>query len=125
MVIKDSQQETSRILVEPHLIDAEFWKAWLPFFCRSGHPVVTVDQVLSFVHPFLPQEAELDLPPISGRELQEVARAKKSAAGGLDGWAWNEIKALLLSWFSGLAIVLNLVESTGCWPQGCLTRILP
>ena len=81
MVIKDSQQETSRILVEPHLIDAEFRKAWLPFFCRSGHPVVTVDQFLSFVHPFLPQEAELDLPPISGRELQEVAGAKKSAAG--------------------------------------------
>ena len=92
----------------------------MPFFCWSGHPVVTVDQFLSFVHPFLPQEAELDLPPISGRELQEVAWAKKSTAGGLDGWAWNEIKALPLSWFSGLAILLNLVESTGTWPQGLL-----
>ena len=119
-MVKDSEQGTSRILVEPHLIDAEFRKAWLPFFCRSGHPVVTVDQFLSFVHPFLPPEAELDLPPISGRELQEVARAKKSTAGGLDGWAWNEIQALPLSWFSGLANLLNLVESTGCWPQGLL-----
>ena len=118
LVGKDSEQETSRILVEPHLIDAEFRKAW--FFCRSGHPVVTVDQFLSFVHPFLPQEAELDLPPISGKELQEVAWAMKSTAGGLDGWAWNEVKALPLSWFSGLAILLNLVESTGCWPQGLL-----
>ena len=44
LVVKDSEQETSRILVEPHLIDAEFRKAWLPFFCRSGHLVVTVDQ---------------------------------------------------------------------------------
>ena len=26
---------SSRILVEPHLVDAEFRKAWLPFFCRS------------------------------------------------------------------------------------------
>ena len=33
----------------------------------------------------------MNLPRISGRELQEVARAKKSTAGGLDGWAWNEI----------------------------------
>ena len=49
LVVKDSEQETSRILVEPHLIDAEFRKAWFPFFCRSGHPVVTVDQFLSLL----------------------------------------------------------------------------
>ena len=120
LVVNDPGQGSSRFLVEPHLIDAEFRKAWLPFFCRSGHPVVTVDQFLSFVPPVLPQEAELDLPLISGRELLEVAKAKKSTAGGLDGWAWNEIKALPLSWFSGLAILLNLVESTCCWPQGLL-----
>ena len=68
----------------------------------------------------LPQEPYLDLPRITGRDLQEVARAKKSTAGGLDGWAWNEIKALPLPWFSGLAILLELVESTGVWPQGLL-----
>ena len=49
-----------------------------------------------------------------------MARAKKSTAGGLDGWAWNEIKALPLPWFSGLAILLDLVEITGTWPQGLL-----
>ena len=76
----------------------------MPFFCRSGHPVVTVDQFLSFLGSFLSQKAELHLPPISGRDLQEVARAKKSTAGGLDGWARNEIKALFLPWFSGFAI---------------------
>ena len=106
LVIKDPHAEFSRILVEPHLIDAEFRKAWMPFFCRSGH--------------FLPQEPYLGLPRITGRDLQEVARAKKSTAGGLDGWAWNEIKALPLPWFSGLAILLNLVEDTGTWPQGLL-----
>ena len=45
---------------------------------------------------------------------------RKTAAGCLDGWAWNEIKALPLPWFSGLAILLELVESTGIWPQGLL-----
>ena len=50
----------------------------------------------------------------------EVARAKKSTGGGLDSWAWNETKALPLPWFSGLAILLNLVETTGNWPQGLL-----
>ena len=120
LVVKDPQTKSSRILVEPHLVDAEFRKAWMPFFCRSGSPVVTPDQFLGFVGHFLPQEPQFDLPRITGRDLQEVARAKKSTAGGLDGWAWNEIKALPLPWFSGLAILLELVETTCVWPQGLL-----
>ena len=68
----------------------------------------------------MPQENYLDLPRITSRDLQEVARAKKATAGGLDGWAWNELKALPLPWFSGLAVLLELVESTGNWPQGLL-----
>ena len=91
LVVKHHVAQTSRILVEPHLIDAECRKAWMPFFCRAGHPEVTVTQFLAFVDSFLPQEAEIDLPPISGRELMEVVRAKKSTAGGLDSWAWKDI----------------------------------
>ena len=118
LVIKDPQTKSSRILVKPHLVDAEFRKAWMLFFCRSGHPQVSAEQFLDFIGHFLPQENVLDLPQITGRDLQEVARAKKSTGGGLDGWAWNEIKALSLAWFSGLAILLELVESTGTWPDG-------
>ena len=50
----------------------------------------------------------MDLPRITGRDLQDVARVEKSTAGGLDGWAWNEIKALPLPWFLGLAVLLEL-----------------
>ena len=64
LVIKDTQTRTSRILVEPHQIDAEFRKAWMPFFCRSGHPVITDDQFGGF--------ANLELPRITGGVLQEV-----------------------------------------------------
>ena len=31
LVVKEPQTQSSRILVEPHLIDAEFRKAWVPF----------------------------------------------------------------------------------------------
>ena len=65
----------------------------------------------------MPQEPQLDIARISGRDLQEIARAKKSTARRLDGWAWNEIEALPLPWFSGLAILLELVETSGVWPQ--------
>ena len=33
---------------------------------------------------------------------------------------WNEIKALSLSWFVGLALVLRQIEAAGRWPQGLL-----
>ena len=56
LFVKDPQTQSSQIWVEPHLIDAEFRKAWMPFFCRSGHLVVTVDQFLDFVGHLLPQE---------------------------------------------------------------------
>ena len=82
--------------------------------------MITPDQFLDFVGYLLPQETYLDLPRIAGRDLQEVACAKKSTAGGLDGWAWNELKALPLPWFSDLAILLELVETSGVWPQGLL-----
>ena len=65
------------------------------------------------------------LPPLTGDVLVDVVRKKKSAAGGLDGWGWKELKALPpLSpphpWFDGLARILRLVEVTGVWPDGLL-----
>ena len=69
LVIKDPHTKSSRILVEPHLIDAEFRKAWMPHFCRSGHPVVTPEQFLGFIRHLLPQENYLDLSRITGRLL--------------------------------------------------------
>ena len=42
LVIKDADAQTSQILVKPHLNDAEFRKACMPFFCRSGYLVVAV-----------------------------------------------------------------------------------
>ena len=110
----------SGILVQPALIDAHFHKAWMPNFRRDGHPVVTTQAFLDFVGDHLPQEPILDLPILTGEELYEAAVAKKSTAAGLDGWAWNEIKALSLSWFVGLALVLRQIEAAGQWPQGLL-----
>ena len=68
LVIKDPQTQSSpsQILVERHLIDAEFRKTWVPFFCGSGHPVVTVDQCIGLKWHLLPQEPQLDLPRIAG-----------------------------------------------------------
>ena len=101
-------------------IYAHFRQAWMPYFRREGHPVVTAQAFLGFVGDHLPQEPFLDLPILTGEDLYEAAMAKKSTAGGLDGWAWNKVKALSLSWFVGLALVLRQIETAGRWPQGLL-----
>ena len=112
----------SGILVQPALVDAHFCKAWMPYFRRENHPVVTAQAFLDFVGDHLPQQPILEL--LTGEELSEVAMAKKSTVAGLDGWAWNEIKALLLSWFVGLASVLRQIEAAAQWPQGLLNACI-
>ena len=98
LVVLDPQFQSSQILVEPHLIDAEFRNAWMPYFCRSGHPEVSAQQFLGFIGHFLPQENFLDLPPITGRDLQEVARTKKP---------------LVVVWMVGLGMKLKLFPCLG------------
>ena len=51
-------------------------------------------RLLDFVGDHLPQEAFLEMPLLTGEELHDVAMAKKSTGGGLDGWAWSEVNSL-------------------------------
>ena len=109
---------------QPHLVNAEFRKAWMPFFCRSGHPVVTVDQFLSFVDPFLHQEAELDLPALRAKIFWTL-RGQRSLQ--LVGWMvgpgtreWFSLSLGSLGWLS-FEIWLS---SQGCGLRVCLMPIL-
>ena len=54
------------------------------------------------------------------RDYVEQLFVKKNTAGRLDVWARNEIKALSLSWFVGLASVLHQIEALGRRTQGLL-----
>ena len=110
----------SGILVQPSLIDAQFRKAWMPFFRRGERDPVTPHGFLDFIGDFLEQAAFIDMPVLTGEDSHSAVLAKKSTSGGLDGWSWNELKALPLSWYVGLAWVLRLVEDTGVWPEGLL-----
>ena len=126
LVIKDPQTQSSQKLLS--LISLMLLSSASPGCLSSVGQVILLFFLRGVVGHFLSQEPQFDLPRITGRDLREVARAKKSIAGGLDGWAWNEIKALSLPWFSGLAILLELVETAGVWPQKfirCLNRYDP
>ena len=90
------------------LLMLSFCEACMPYFCRSGHPVVTVDQFLDFVDPFFPQEPVQDLPTVTGQDLFEVAEAKTSLLLGawMDGLGTKSRHCSLPGWLFGLATEL-------------------
>ena len=76
LVVKNPQTQSSQILVEPHLVDAEFRKAWMPFFCSL---VILLSLLISswiLLVIFCLRSLVLDFPRITGRDLQEVARLR-------------------------------------------------
>ena len=110
----------SGVLSDPNQIDAEFRKAWLPYFCRSGQRETSLDEFSFEVDGWLPILPEVHLPRLTGQMLSDVVLRKSISAGSLDGWGWRELKALPVSWFDQLACILTKVEDLGVWPDSLL-----
>ena len=84
----------SGVLSDPNQIDAEFRKAWLPYFCRSGQRETSLDEFGFEVDGWLPILPEIHLPRLTGQMLADVVLHKGVSAGSLDGWGWRELKVL-------------------------------
>ena len=111
--------DVSGVLSGPNQTDAEFRKAWLPYFCRSGQRETSLDEFGFEADRWLPLLPEVHLPRLTGQMLGDVVHRKGVSAGGLDGW-WREFKVLPVSWFDELARILTKVEDLGVWPDGLL-----
>ena len=110
----------SGVLADPSRIDEEFRKVWLPYFCRSGQRETSLEEFSFEVDGWLPPLPVVDLPRLIGQMLYDVVHRKGATAGSLDGWGWQELKVLPVSWFDQLARILTLVEDRGVWPDGLL-----
>ena len=119
LVCKHKDSPTgSGILFQPALVDAHFRTAWIPYFRRERHPVISPRAVFSNVWWATFLKRPLWICPFLRERSFVMWPWKKSTAGGLDGWAWNENKALSLSWFVGLAVVPRQIETAGKMAQG-------
>ena len=120
LVVKDPHSQSSRIIVEPHLIDAEFRKAWMPYFCRSGHPEVSAEQFLDFIGHFCLRRITWIFLGLRVGTCRRLLVPKKLLLVGWMGGLGMRLKLSPLPWFSGLAILLELVETTGSLATGSL-----
>ena len=120
LVVKDPLTEACWLLVEPHLTDAEFCKAWMPF--SVGLVILLSLLISSRILSVISCFRNLSWIFLGSRVgiCRRLRRQRSLLLEGLDGWAWNEHKALPSPWFSFLAILLELVETSGIWPQGLL-----
>ena len=110
----------SGVLVDPHAIDEQFRRAWMPFFCRGDKGNVDLDAFRKVAEGLTPLLPEVRFPPLTGEMLYDVVQSKSPTAGSLDGWGWREFKALPVAWFGKLASIFTLVEEEGVWPDGLL-----
>ena len=68
-----------------------------------------------YVCNYSDQAREVELPILDGEDLHSVVFFKKATCGGLDGWGWNGLIVLPISWYVGPVWVLRTVEDTGQW----------
>ena len=79
----------------------------MPFSRRRERDPVSPHEFSEFIGSFLQQKAVIDMPVLTGEDLHSAVLAKKVTSVGLDGWSWNELKAVPLSWYVGLAWILR------------------
>ena len=89
----------SGVLSDPARIDAEFRKAWLPYFCRSWQREASRKEFDREVEGWLPLLPEVSLLRLTGQMLADVVLHKGVSAGSLDGWEWRELKVFPVSWY--------------------------
>ena len=59
---------------------------------------------------------------ITANDLRKVVQKwNKRKRGGLDGWRVDELQYLPEAAYEQLARVLNLIETTGDWPEAAVT----
>ena len=99
LFIKDPQSQSSRILVGPHLIDAEFRKAWMPFFLKVWTSSYYSGQVLGFCSS--PSTQRRPILSFRGSRGASCKKSRRLKSLPLVGWMVGPGMRLKLSLFPG------------------------
>ena len=104
--------------------------AWKPIFEKFKSRPADCERFMEQFGPYM-RSAQMELEPLTGRFLAEVARDTASSAPSLDMWRPGSLAALG-HWapgiFDDLALILDFVETTGQWPRMMLrayTALIP
>ena len=71
----------------------------------------------------------MEIDKLTGSKLREVlGRMREGSSGGVEGWRVAEVKRLPPVLLTRLAVLLNIIESSGRWPAGierCCVSMVP
>lgn len=123
----------NQILVEPKDMHEQLFTVWNQYFQRdSWDGVAPQDFQLPELLKCVPEDAQLQLEPITGSDLlHAIHKTKIVSSRGSDGFSTNDLRKLPLQLFELLAIIFQLTEQTGQWPVKwtlartiCLAKVL-
>ena len=107
------QNDQGQILTQPDQAIAELNSKWDDIFAANvlaEHPLKMLETVWPYIAD---KQVEVSLPPISGDDLFQVVRKRKTnAAPGLDGWRTVELQAIPKRCFEILAMFFRMLEDT-------------
>ena len=73
--------DDSGVLVEPHAIDEQFRKPWMPFFCRGARGSADLDAFRAVAEDLTPLFDEVNLPPCLGTCSMILSRGRSLLLG--------------------------------------------
>ena len=106
----------SGVLSDPNQIDAEFRKAWLPYFCRSGQRETSLDEFGFEVDVWLPLLPEVHLPRLTGQLLADVVQRVLLPVVWMAGVGGSSRSCLSL----GLMVWLVFLLKLRIWVSGLM-----
>ena len=98
---------------------AQLFAAWNVFFQRDNEEELDrVPEDMSDLIGRMPQSHVASLPPIDGAMIEHALRCTKVASSrGSDGFSTLDLRKLPISLLDMLALILQLIEQNGVWPQ--------
>ena len=115
----DFQLKQDKVLVEPFEMHRSLCSAWNVYFQRDDPSSIDrlEDHEMSLLHKIAPSNV-MDLPPITGDLIKKaVISTKVSSSRGSDGFSTLDLKKLPMTLYDMLAILFQLIELQGKWPD--------
>ena len=111
--------EQEHTYASPEEMHAQLFAAWNVFFQRDNEEELDrVPEDMSDLIGRMPQSHVASLPPIDGAMIEHALRCTKVASSrGSDGFSTLDLRKLPISLLDMLALILQLIEQNGVWPQ--------
>ena len=119
--------DAGRVIGDHEEIDELMRDAWVPVFQQydSGNTCPTWEDFATKYEAHIPQGCSMELGAMTPEELRSaIKRMCTDTAFGADGFTAADLKAMPDALLERLALLFDLIEMSGSWPEALLTALV-